>query len=76
MVLQRGLVGGSVLAAEANELQQEEEQVDNVQIEVESSEHVLLGREFILPVFPTQDELGVEHQVLQRETQRDEILQR
>lgn len=66
--------GGSVLAAEADELQQEEEQGDNVQIEVESSEHILLRRYFILPVFPTQNKLGVKHQVLQRNTERRDAL--
>ena len=53
-----------MLAAEANELQQEEEQGDDVQIEVERSEHVLLRRDFILPVFPTQDKLSIKHQIL------------
>lgn len=53
-------------AAQPNELQQEEEQGDDVQIEVESSEHVLLGRNLIFPVLAAQDELRVSHQVLQR----------
>lgn len=57
-------------AAEADELQQEEEQGDNVQIEVERSKHVLLRRHLILPVFPAQDELRVKHQVLRRDGQR------
>lgn len=57
-------------ATEANELQQEEEQGDDVQIEVESSEHILLRRDFILPVFSTQNKLGVKHQVLQRDRLR------
>lgn len=61
--LRDAIHGGSVLAAEADELQEEEEQGDNVQIEVESSKHVLLGRDFIPPVFPTQDKLGIKHQV-------------
>lgn len=56
-----------MLAAEADELQQEEEQGDNVQIEVESSKHILLRRDFILPVFPTQDKPCIKHQVLQRD---------
>lgn len=66
-----------VLAAEADELQQEEEQGDNVQIKVESCEHIFLGRDFILPVFSTQDELGIKHQILQRDRERetDEMLQ-
>lgn len=57
-------------ATEANELQQEEEQGDDVQIEVESSEHILLRRDFILPVLSTQNKLGVKHQVLQRDRLR------
>ena len=56
-----------MLAAEADELQEEEEEHDNVQIEVESSEHILFRRGFILPVFPAQDKLGIKHQVLQRD---------
>lgn len=56
--------------AEVDELQQEEEQGDNVQIEVESSKHILLRRDFILLVFPTQDKLGIKHQVLQRDRER------
>lgn len=50
-------------AADADELQQEEEQGDDVQIEVERSKDVLLGRDLILPVFSTQDHLSVKHQV-------------
>lgn len=60
-----------VLAAEADELQQEEEQGDNVQIKVESGEHIFLGGDLILPVFSTQDELGIEHQILQRDRARE-----
>lgn len=62
-----GGLPGSVSATEADELQQEQEQRHDVQIEVESGEHILLGRDFILPVFPTQDKLGIKHQVLQRD---------
>lgn len=54
-------------AAQPNELQQQEEQGDYVQIEVEGGEHVLLGRNLILPVLAAQDELRVSHQVLQRQ---------
>lgn len=61
---------GWVSAAEANELQQEEEQGDDVQIEVESSEHILLRRDCILPVFSTQNKLSIKHQVLQRDRLR------
>lgn len=55
------------LAAQPNELQQEEEQAHYVQIEVEGSEHVLLGRNLIFPVLAAQDELRVTHQILQRQ---------
>lgn len=54
-------------AAEADELQQQEKQGDDVQIKVESSEHILLWRYFILLVLPPQDKLGIKHQVLQRQ---------
>lgn len=64
---------GSVSATD--EPQQEEEQEDNVQIEVEGSKHILLRRQFILPVFPTQDKLGIKHQVLRRDRERSEMLQ-
>lgn len=57
-------------AAEADELQQEEEQGDDVQIEVERSKDVLLGRDLILSVFSTQDHLSVKHQVLRRDGQK------
>lgn len=57
-------------AADADELQQEEEQGDDVQIEVERSKDVLLGRDLILPVFSTQDHLSVKHQVLRRDGQK------
>lgn len=55
------------LAAHPDDLQQHEEQGHHVQIEAEGSEHVLLGRDLISPVLPTQDELRVEHQILQRQ---------
>lgn len=55
------------LAAQPDELQQEEEQGNYVQIQVEGSEHVLFGRNLIFPVLPAQDELGVTHQILQRQ---------
>lgn len=64
-----------VLAAQPYELQQQEEQGHYVQIEVESSEDIFLRRDFILPVFPTQDKLGVEHQILQGDRKRDDMLQ-
>lgn len=60
-------VGGGGLAAQPDDLQQQEEQGHHVQIEVEGSEHVLLGRNLIFPVLPTQDELRVKHQILQRQ---------
>lgn len=63
-----------MLAAERDEIQQEQEQGDNVQIEVESSKHILLGRDCIV-VFPTQDKLGITHQILQRERKSNEMLQ-
>lgn len=62
-------------AAQPNELQQEEEQGDYVQIEVEGSVDVLLGRNLIFLVLAAQDELRVSHQVLQkqrRDAQRGE----
>lgn len=62
----RALKRASVSAGQTYELQQQEEQGHNVQVEVESSEHVFLWRDLVLPVFPTQDELSVEHQILQR----------
>lgn len=55
------------LAAQPDELQQQEEQGHHVQIEAEGSEHVLLGRNLISPVLPAQDELRVKHQILQRQ---------
>lgn len=64
-----------MLAAQPDQLQQEEEQGHYVQIEVESSKHIFLRRDLILPVFPTQDKLGVKHQILQRDRERDEMLQ-
>lgn len=64
-----------VSATQPYELQQQEEQGHYVQIEVESSEHIFLGRDLILPVFPTQDKLGVEHQILQGDRKRDDMLQ-
>lgn len=54
--------GGSG-AAQADEAQQEDEQGDDVQIEVESSKHILLGRDFIPLVFPAQDKLGIKYQI-------------
>lgn len=51
-------------AAQADELQQQKEQGHNVQIQAESSKHVLLRRELILLVFSTKDKLSIKHQVL------------
>ncbi len=64
-------------AAEADELQQEKEQGNDVQIEAESSKHVLLRRHLILLVFPTQDKLCIKHQILRRDREREssEMLQ-
>lgn len=62
----RVLKWASVSAGQTYDLQQQEEQGHNVQVEVESSEHVFLWRDLVLLVFPTQDELSVEHQILQR----------
>lgn len=56
---------GLGLATQPDDLQQQEEQGHHVQIEAEGSEHVLLGRNLIFPVLPTQDELRVKHQILQ-----------
>lgn len=58
--------GGSGLAAEPHALQEEEEQAGDVQVQVERSKHILLGRDSVLPVFPPQDKMSVENQVLQR----------
>lgn len=58
---------GLGLATQPDDLQQQEEQGHHVQIEVEGSEHVLLGRNLIFPVLPTQDELRVKYQILQRQ---------
>lgn len=55
------------LAAQPNELQQEEEQGHYVQVEVEGSEHVLLRRNLIFSVLAAQDELRVDHHILQRQ---------
>lgn len=52
-------------AGQTYDLQQQEEQAHDVQVEVESREHVFLRRDLVLPVFPTQDELRVKHQILQ-----------
>lgn len=60
-----------VLAAQPDDVQQEEEQGDYVQIQVESTEHILLRRDLILPVSPAQDKLRVKHQILQRDRERD-----
>lgn len=66
--MKTSLVGDAcTLAAQPNELQQEEEQGHYVQIEVEGSEHVLLGRSLIFPVLAAQDELRVKHHILQRQ---------
>lgn len=55
-----------MLAGQADEVQQQEEQRHDVQVEVESSEDIFLWRDLVLLVFPPQDELSVKHQVLQR----------
>lgn len=66
--MKRSLAGEvCTLAAQPNELQQEEEQGHYVQVEVEGSKHVLLGRNLIFPVLAAQDELRVKHHVLQRQ---------
>lgn len=59
-------------AAQADELQQEQEERDDVQVEAEGGEHVLLGGDLVPPVFPAQDELRVKHHVLWRDGQRRE----
>lgn len=62
----RALKRASVSAGQTYDPQQQEEQGHNVQVEVESSVDVFLWRDLVLLVFPTQDELSVEHQILQR----------
>lgn len=57
--------GGSFSAADIDDLQQDKEQGYNVQIEVESSKHILLRGHFVFPVFPAQYKLGIIHQELQ-----------
>lgn len=44
-----------VSAGQTYDLQQQEEKGHDVQVKVESSEHVLLRRDLVLSVFPTQD---------------------
>lgn len=48
----------------------DEEQAGNVHIQGEGGKHVLLGRDFKSPMFPTQDEHGIKYQELQKDTER------
>jgi len=60
-----GITQHAPLVPVANQRQDEEEEVDDVQVEVEGCEDVLLRREGVL-MLPSHHQLRVKHQILQQ----------
>lgn len=60
----------SWLPAQTNQLQNEEEKVDDVQVDVQGSEHILFGVQVGMNMAPPHHQLHIHHQVLEEKEEQ------
>lgn len=58
------------LLSQSNQLQNKEEKVDYIQVDVQSSKHILFGVQVIVMMMPAHHQLHVHHQVLKEKKEK------